>query len=94
MDKNIRFKPSNELTFHTVQLDRKRLLKYLQDTEITSVNVDLNHVSHCDSAGLALLIEAKRLCGQYRKALIIDYVPQEVHALAEFCGLDILLYGG
>jgi phospholipid transport system transporter-binding protein len=85
------FKPSAELTFATVQAVRKRLLKYLHEDQSEIVRLDLSEVVHCDSAGLALLIEAKRLCLHYKKTFEIDGVPKAIYALAEFCGVDAML---
>jgi phospholipid transport system transporter-binding protein len=85
------FKPSHELTFDTVQQDSKRLLTLLQDNKTTSMRLDLSEVVQCDSAGLALLIEAKRLCKQYKKTLTIDIMPKAISALAEFCGVEVML---
>ncbi len=85
------FKPSCELTFDTVQPDVKRLLNLFLDDETTKIRLDLSEVTHCDSAGLALLIEAKRLCKQYDKPLIIKSMPKMVSVLAEFCGVEAIL---
>lgn len=85
------FKPSGELTFATVQSDVKRLLQLFLDQETTKIRLDLSEVTHCDSAGLALLIEAKRLCKQHDKPLIIQSMPKMVSALAEFCGVEAML---
>jgi phospholipid transport system transporter-binding protein len=85
------FKPSHELTFETVQLDSQRLLKLLRETTTTGIRLDLCEVVQCDSAGLALLIEAKRLCKQHGKSLIIEGIPNVISALAEFCGVETML---
>ena len=85
------FKPSQALTFDTVQLDGNRLLKLLRDDKATTIRLDLGDVLQCDSAGLALLIEAKRLCKQYHKILTIEGMPKAVSALAEFCGVEAML---
>jgi phospholipid transport system transporter-binding protein len=85
------FKPSRELTFDTVQPDGQRLLKLFLDNKTQKIRLDLGDVLHCDSAGLALLIEAKRLCKQYHKPLIIEKMPKMVSALAEFCGVEAML---
>ena len=85
------FIPSKELTFHTVPLDRARLITYLQDTSATTCCVDLSRVTHCDSAGLALLIEAKRLARFYQKDFLIHQIPDKVVALIEFCGVKTIL---
>ncbi len=85
------FKPSCELTFDTVQKDSQRLLKLFRDNNTTSLHLDLSEVVQCDSAGLALLIEAKRLCKHYNKPLTIEGLPKAISALAEFCGVDAML---
>lgn len=85
------FKPSRELTFDTVQPDGKRLQKLLQDNKTTTIRMDLGEVVHCDSAGLALIIEAKRQCKQHNRALKIEGIPKAISALAEFCGVEMML---
>ena len=85
------FIPSSLLTFDTVQSDSKRLMTLLHDNKTTTVRFDLCDVKQCDSAGLALLIETKRLCNQYHKTLVIEGMPKAISALAEFCGVDAML---
>ena len=85
------FNPSDQLTFDTVQKDSQRLIILLQDSQTTSLRLDLHDVVQCDSAGLALLIETKRLCNRYRKALIIEGLPKAIAGLAEFCGVETML---
>jgi phospholipid transport system transporter-binding protein len=85
------FEPSARLTFYTVEANRKRLLKYLQTTESGHLRLDLSQVSQCDSAGLALLIEAKRLCKRFNKSFGIKGMPEAIHDLAKFCGVDTIL---
>ena len=88
------FKPSSELTFDTVQKDSEQLIKFLRDNHETEVHLNLHQVTLCDSAGLALLIEAKRLCKQYNKRLVIEGMPKAIYALAEFCGVEAMLEQG
>ena len=85
------FEPSIHLTFDTVELDRKRLLKYIRSPEVGGLRLQLSQVKQCDSAGLSLLIEAKRLCTRFNKPFEIEGMPDAVHDLAEFCGVDIIL---
>lgn len=85
------FEPSTHLTFSTVESDRKRLLKLVQKSTGCGLRLDLSHVKLCDSAGLALLIEAKRLCIHFDKPFEIKRMPQMIHALAEFCGVETML---
>ncbi len=85
------FKTSNELTFNTVQSDRKRIMKYLQALDADVFSLDLSEVTQCDSAGLALLIESKRQCKIHDKIFEIEHMPKSIYALAEFCGVDAIL---
>lgn len=85
------FEPSINLTFDTVESDRKRLLNYLQSPDVYHLRLDLSQVKHCDSAGLALLIEAKRLCKQHNKPFEIEGMSNVIHDLAAFCGVEDIL---
>ncbi|KTD25704.1 anti-anti-sigma factor [Legionella lansingensis] len=85
------FKPSQEMTFATVVSDRERLNNYVRETKEKLIKLDLSEVAQCDSAGLALLIEAKRLSARENKMCKIDGMPKIVQALAEFCGVDAIL---
>lgn len=85
------FKPSLIMTFATVQSDCERLFKYCHASKDTDLNLDLSEVSQCDSAGLALLIEAKRICKKLNKTCKIQGMPKTIQALAEFCGVDAIL---
>lgn len=85
------FKPSQDMTFKTVQADCQRLHKFCHDSKEPVLIVDLSDLKHCDSAGLALLIEARRLCNLQSKVCKIIGMPKVVQALAEFCGVDKIL---
>ncbi len=85
------FRPANELTFNTVQDDVARLQKLLNGQQIKTLHMDLQNVTYCDSAGLALLIEAKRLCKQHDTSLELKGVTKAISALAEFCGVAAIL---
>lgn len=85
------FKPSSEMTFVTVQVDCERLYHYYKETNTLPLRIDLSGVTYCDSAGLALLIEAKRLSKAKNKSCKIEAMPKIVQALAEFCGVAQIL---
>ncbi len=87
------FTPTNVLAFHTVMSDLSRFHLLLEQSEIERVCIDLSGVLQCDSAGLALLIEAKRLCQRHGKHLVVEGMPTQVSALAEFCGVHSLWSG-
>lgn len=85
------FKPSLNMTFATVQADCQRLVKFCHESKDRVVYVDLSEVMHCDSAGLALLIEAKRLCNRLDKTCEITGISTVIKSLAEFCGVGAIL---
>jgi len=87
----LHFRPSSELTFGTVQFQLEALARQLRIRELSVLYLDLHEVTQCDSAGLAFLIEAKRLSEQCGKILKIEGVPPAIHSLAEFCGVEALL---
>ncbi|MBA2649102.1 MAG: STAS domain-containing protein [Legionella sp.] len=85
------FKPGIELTFKTVVAEHAKLLKALTEDDKPCFCLDLSEVIQCDSAGLALLIEAKKLCQQNDKAFTIKGISPEALSLAEFCGVKSIL---
>lgn len=85
------FKFSSEISFATVQADCRRLSNYCRNSKEALLSLDLSEVRHCDSAGLALLIEAKRMSAEQNKVCKIENIPKAIYALAEFCGLDKVL---
>ena len=82
------FKLASELTFATVVNERQSLMKLLQNETFTELKLNLCDVKQCDSAGLALLIEAKRLSHQYKKRLEVIQATPDIVALAAFCGVE------
>jgi phospholipid transport system transporter-binding protein len=88
---NYIFKPVNVLTFETVESDSQRLSKLLSRRELTELRINLSDVIHCDSTGLALLIEAKRLCTKRKIRFALDHMSDSLLGLAKFCGVDTVL---
>lgn len=86
------FKPTKPMTFATADVHYQQLLDLFGTTKDADLVICLSEVSQCDSAGLALLIEAKRLAKKYHKTLVIQGITKVVQDLAVFCGVeDILL---
>ena len=87
----IHFKPGTELTFKTAVSVRAKLYKALMDDTHRQFCLDLSDVKHCDSAGLALLIEARKLCKQSNKTFEVIGLSSDMQSLAEFCGVESIL---
>ena len=84
------FQPAEYLTFDTVESERRRFIASLTQSVAsdTVCKLDLSAVKRCDSAGLALLIEAKRLCDHRRISLELYRMPDFMRSLAEFSDID------
>jgi phospholipid transport system transporter-binding protein len=82
------FTPAKVLTFTTVQTEYINLKKYIQSLEESEIFIDLQNVELCDSAGLALMLEAKRLANTFNKQCVYSLVPEPVWNLALFCGVE------
>jgi len=85
------FKPGGELTFKSVVSVRDKLYKALMEDTRERFCLDLSDVTHCDSAGLALIIEARKLCKQNNKVFDVIGISPETQSLAEFCGVKTIL---
>ncbi len=85
------FKPSNTLTFETVTEQRSQFLTLLESAPSSTIHCDLTDVRTCDSAGLAFLIDAKRLCCTQNTNLLIEHVSVDILALAKLYGIEKIL---
>lgn len=88
---SINFKPGAALTFKTVVTEHTKLLKALNSNEDPVFYLDLSEVIHWDSAGLAFLIEARKLCQEHHKRLNVKGISSKALALAEFCGVKSII---
>lgn len=87
----VRFKPGAELTFKSVADVREQLYKTLINSTGNHFTLDMSEVIHCDSAGMALLIEARKLCNKNNKAFDIIGMSAKTQSLADFCGVKDIL---
>ena len=85
------FKLTKELTFDTVIAHQKRLYQHVSSSPDELICIDLSDVTHCDSAGLALLIDVKKQCKKHGKAFSLTGLSDKTRSLAEFCGVHDIL---
>lgn len=85
------FKPSKFLTFATVTEQSEQFMELLEMTPIASIHCDLGGVQICDSAGLAFLIGAKRLCRKQNSQFHIENASIDILALAKLYGVEKFL---
>jgi phospholipid transport system transporter-binding protein len=89
----VRFFPAESLVFDTVSAELKRFLVVLHAHPKSSFLFDLSQVLQCDTAGLALFIEAKRLCRLKKNSLLMQNMSDTMLDLAKFCGISDLFLG-
>lgn len=80
-----------ELSFNTVMKHQTKLVKMFNGNKNQVTKLNLAKVTHCDSAGLALMIEAKRLAHRNDCQLVIESQPSQLKALAKFCNVSSIL---
>lgn len=84
------FALTGSLTINTAQ---KNLLAIQRAVNDGTLIVDLAEVESCDSAGIALLIEAKKYTKQQNNQ-ILSYInqPQQLKDFATFLKVDAVLF--
>lgn len=91
MTKQGYFKPSQFLTFATVTAQRSQFIALLETEHPSSIHCDLSEVQICDSAGLAFLIDARRLCQNKKTNLTIEHASVDILALAKLYGVEKII---
>lgn len=91
MTKQSYFKPSQNLTFATVTAQRAQFAALLETERAASIYCDLTDVRLCDSAGLAFLIDARRICQSQQSTLVIEHASLDILALAKLYGIEKIL---
>ncbi len=61
-------------------------------TDEQTLSINLAKVEHCDSAGIACLLEAKVYAEQQQKSLTYDQPAAQLHELAQFFNLEGWLF--
>lgn len=85
------YKLSKNLTFNTVENERNKLIAFIENKEHDRICLDLGELSICDSAGLALIFDIKKLCHRLGKHLHIQAIPEDAQNLAAFYDVQDLL---
>jgi phospholipid transport system transporter-binding protein len=85
------FKAAEALTFATVTVQRSQFISVLTGSCLDDMHCDLMDVRLCDSAGLAFLLDAKRLCQKQNTKLLIKHASVDILALAKLYGIETIL---
>ncbi|MGB5520452.1 MAG: STAS domain-containing protein [Gammaproteobacteria bacterium] len=83
---NGRFLVSGALVFDTVP----ELMKQAQRlfATVDRVVVDFSGVQHCNSSGLAVILEMARLMRRQNKTICFQSLPQQIHTFARAYSVD------
>ncbi|EGL53734.1 MAG: STAS domain-containing protein [Pseudomonadota bacterium] len=84
-----RFVVTGEMTLESAKIaltESKGVFDAVNDIEI-----DLQHVTQADSAGLALLVDWMRAAKKAKKSIAFKHLPEQMDAIAKASGLDELL---
>jgi len=84
---------SGELSMATVPalLAQNSLRKVHGEEARGDVTIDLQNVDRADSAGVALLIEWRRVAQQQQQTITFQNIPPQMLAIARLSGVDELL---
>lgn len=89
--------PSTGQVEITGRLDADRVPDLLTNTRDWLANagntlrVDLGHIEHADSAGVAFLLEIQRRAQKANKSAEFMHVTEQMRAIIEFCALEPIL---
>jgi phospholipid transport system transporter-binding protein len=84
-----RFVVTGEMTLESAKIaliESKGVFDAVNDIEI-----DLQHVTQADSAGLALLVDWMRAAKKAKKSIAFKHLPEQMNSIAKASGLDELL---
>ena len=76
------------LTYATV----RAVFAQIQSHNAADLTLDLQAVTQCDSAALALLVECKRVVDRGHAHLVLRHAPAQLQALAEAHNVAALLH--
>lgn len=81
------FSVEGDMTFAAISAQLATLFTFL--TPSKQITIDLAHVSSADSAGLALLIEWKKIARTHKSQLVLKNIPEQLLMLAGLSGFDL-----
>jgi phospholipid transport system transporter-binding protein len=81
------FMVEGDLTFATISAHTQKLFAFLSLSK--QITIDLAQVSSADSAGLALLIEWKKMTRVQKSQLVLKNIPEQLLMLAGLSGFDL-----
>jgi len=82
----IRLKVEGSLSIYEVVALRKEFLACLESE--SAFEIDLSNVSNCDTAGLQILIAARKTADQRKRGFCINHAPQIVVKTLQDVGLQ------
>jgi anti-anti-sigma factor len=85
-----RFLQQKSLSFDNVKQEFKELKKWISEQKVTDLALDLSLVEYIDSAGIAMLIELRKIAQfKYHKSIQMKISPI-IHEMLTFYDVDQL----
>lgn len=81
------FSVEGDMTFAAIGAQLANLFAFLESAK--RVTIDLGRVTAADSAGLALLVEWKKIARSQKCQLALKNIPEQLHMLANLSGFDL-----
>jgi len=85
MDDRISLFIQGALSIYEVIAVREEIMACFKEDAV--IQIDLSHVTECDTAGVQLLLAARKTADQQNRALAITGLSQAVTAILEGAGL-------
>ncbi|SJM91529.1 Anti-sigma-factor antagonist [Crenothrix polyspora] len=81
------FSVAGQMTFAAISAQISTVCAFL--TSAKQITIDLAQVTAADSAGLALLIEWKKIARNHKCQLVLKNIPEQLRMLAGLSGFDL-----
>lgn len=80
----------------TGELDFNNVVEFWQESlvlmkDLNELHFDLSAITHCNSAGIALLLEWIKYARREKKSLSFRNIPQQLLSIAKVTGVDQIL---
>lgn len=79
---------AGEFNIFTAAPTKERLIDAIHRAQGTEIEIDLSEVSEIDTAGLQLMVMAKRLAAEHGKAVLFAGHSSAVLQLLDLCGMS------
>ncbi len=81
-----------EITINNANVVLKTISELVDSSDVNEITLSLSVIAYCDSAGIAVLLEAKKYAASVQKQLYFSCPNQQLQDLANFLKVSELLF--